>query len=189
MAERHEKGEERRRERGNMNIVEALEKALAAFGPNGENWAQGDKALTQPYCCVTLALSRIRTQDYEQVAKAQDVLWATMGLKTRLQAEKWNDTPERTWPEVKAAYEKAIFLAQQGYPMSSERRHLKYFKAHCEVWVKPLSRKARPKVIERVFVAHSLGEFYDLVREHYRGNRFKFIGWEEVTSDGKRIYP
>ena len=66
---------------------------------------------------------------------------------------------------------------------------MRYFQATCEVWVKPLFRKARPKIKQTVFAAHNMGEFYDLMRKHYAGHRFKFIGWQEVDANGAKIYP
>jgi hypothetical protein len=95
---------------------EVLRLALEKLGSNGEDWAQvkgGDYECDDAGHCASTAINSVR------------------GLKTRLAIHyftiaigvdasdgelwpiyHWNDAPERTFPEVKAAFERAIALAK-----------------------------------------------------------------------------
>jgi hypothetical protein len=96
---------------------EVLKLALEKLGPNGGDWAQvkgGDYECDDAGHCARTAINSVR------------------GLKTRLAIHyfklaigvdasdgefwpiyQWNDAPERTFPEVKAAFLKAIELAKE----------------------------------------------------------------------------
>jgi len=54
------------------------------------------------------------------------------------------------------------------------------FEAECEVWVKPMLRKARPKRIASTWMAESYEQFLRMLQEHYEGKRWKLTAWNEV---------
>lgn len=57
---------------------------------------------------------------------------------------------------------------------------LRCFQAECEVWVKPLFRKSRPKIITSTWMVESYEQFLRLVRQHYEGKRWTFKTWSEL---------
>lgn len=96
-----------------MTTEQVLTKALELLGPNGENWVK-EQQYGPCYCMVTAVqiaagqshaacLSKIPAYELLCIAAARD--YGTLGM--------WNDHARRTWPEVKAAFERAIELARQ----------------------------------------------------------------------------
>lgn len=85
-----------------------LKRALKLFGPNGERWGKRYYKSNDKFC----SLGAIR----ETISSAQFFILYTP-VKSLLQdvvggnVIAWNDNPIRKWPEVKAAFEKAIELA------------------------------------------------------------------------------
>lgn len=55
-----------------------------------------------------------------------------------------------------------------------------YFAAICEVWVKPLFRKARPKNLKTTWAANDYSDFLRMLRNHYEGKRWQLIEWHEL---------
>ena len=88
--------------------AERLRKALALFGPNGEKWVNRLPGNNE-YCSVTACAEADPTTSF---LSATDLLCSVVGLGEFEVLQRWNDAPERTWPEVKAAFEKAIELAE-----------------------------------------------------------------------------
>jgi hypothetical protein len=66
---------------------------------------------------------------------------------------------------------------------------MKYYAALCEVWVKPLFKRARPKNITSTWAAHDLNQFYELVREHYAGKRYKLLHFDELETKAPPAAP
>ena len=90
-------------------VAEVLEKALAAFGPNGEKWGQlGQLCMDGKECAIT-GCDVAAGDDYEALAGALDVLDR---LSAPLTIDVWQDAPERTFPEVKTVFEQAIAEAR-----------------------------------------------------------------------------
>lgn len=56
---------------------------------------------------------------------------------------------------------------------------MKMFRAECEVWVKPLFRKSRPKLMTTMWAAESYETFLLMLREHYEGKRWSLTRWSE----------
>jgi hypothetical protein len=96
-----------------MSTAEVLEKALELLGPNGENWQQGWSGI-QGECMVT-CISRIVPGDTGNRLRwdAWKFLYPAAGITGCECISAWNDAEGRTWPEVKAAFQKAIELAKQ----------------------------------------------------------------------------
>lgn len=57
---------------------------------------------------------------------------------------------------------------------------LRAFEAECEVWVKPLFRKARPKRFKTTWMADSYETFLHLLQIHYSGKRWQLLSWAEL---------
>lgn len=93
----------------NDNLVNILKQALAAFGPNGENWTQGKEAYRRPKCCVTLSFTADNQNALEEseIDEGCAALAEVLGISPD-DLEPWNDAPKRTWLEVKSLFEKAI---------------------------------------------------------------------------------
>ena len=58
---------------------------------------------------------------------------------------------------------------------------LKPYRVKVEVWVKPMFRKARPKVIDVTCCAPSLDELYRMLNKEYEGKRWKLLLVDEIT--------
>lgn len=100
-----------------MTTAEVLRKALELLGPNGEHWCQGryfdgDKACMQGATRVAAQELSQRTEAFLHIAKCTERLMEVLPTCEGNPIARWNDAPERTWPEVKAAFEKAIALAE-----------------------------------------------------------------------------
>jgi hypothetical protein len=85
-----------------MITKEILQGALALFGPNGENWV-GRFPRSGEECTVT-AIARASGR----AEGAADSSWRAFSEINNIDTSLgiWNDNS--TWPEVKAAFEKAI---------------------------------------------------------------------------------
>jgi hypothetical protein len=90
-----------------------LQSALKAFGPHGENWVQGTaKSMQWPNCCVNTSFMRIEViPNGTYIEDAVRVLFRVGEFEGGGASAQWNDAPERTWPEVKELFEKAIAAA------------------------------------------------------------------------------
>jgi hypothetical protein len=96
-------------------VADVLEMALAVFGPHGENWvkmAEGGQGHDMSKKCASLAIGE-QPVSQAPIQRAKAILCDVIGIDV-MGIYSWNDTPERTWPEVKAAYEKAIAAARRG---------------------------------------------------------------------------
>lgn len=95
-------------------VANVLRSALAKLGPNGEFWAKDDDKFHTDSFCSSTAISTQATG--LSAVKAREVLCSIVGVSNE-QCEYlwvWNDAPERTWADVKSAYEKAILMAEAG---------------------------------------------------------------------------
>lgn len=94
-------------------VTEALERALDNLGPNGENWVQGSiDAFMYPKCCIATALARAANPVGNIELKGTHVLALEL---LRISAGCgmivfWNDTPGRTFAEVKEVYLRKLDL-------------------------------------------------------------------------------
>ena len=100
-----------------MKSSEVLTKALELLGPNGELWCKSLPGVEWPVAgnCASTACGMADTPEGYQSWKARTYLARAIGipaLETHSQIHGWNDAPERTFPEVRAAFEKAIELAK-----------------------------------------------------------------------------
>ena len=91
-----------------MTTAEVLRKALELLGPNGTHWGRGEQCFGGKLC-AGMAIDRANRGQY-RVATLYKMLIPV--LDSQGTPIGWNDAPERTWPEVKAAFEKAIELAE-----------------------------------------------------------------------------
>ena len=94
--------------------AEVLRKALELLGPNGEHWCK-ERYFNGNKMCMQGATRRASL--YADDSGFTSALCTNALLKAVPDCEgnpiaRWNDAPERTWPEVKAAFEKAIGLAE-----------------------------------------------------------------------------
>jgi hypothetical protein len=95
-----------------MNASEVLRKALELLGPNGENWCQHGYHFGDSHCmqgAVHLVTSDQRTRNK---------CWSAMvkvlpPFESGNPIARWNDDSAREWPDVEAAFRKAITLAEQ----------------------------------------------------------------------------
>jgi hypothetical protein len=62
---------------------------------------------------------------------------------------------------------------------------MRTYRAECEVWVKPLFRKSRPKTQTTTWVANNYEQFLCLLREHYQGKRWTLRAWSEEIAGVK----
>ena len=76
--------------------------ALAAFGPNGENWVQ--RAGGKVTCCCVTAFHRV---GFASFGTPYNILCRIAGCGDG-GLSSWNDAPGRTFADVKALFEKAI---------------------------------------------------------------------------------
>jgi hypothetical protein len=59
---------------------------------------------------------------------------------------------------------------------------MRSFSATCEVWVKPLYKKSRPKNLTTTWCADSYEEMLGLLKAFYDGKRWKLLDWKEFTN-------
>ena len=83
-----------------------LKVALEKFKLNGEKWKKG-KIYGGEYCILTAIHS---------IAKSKFMIVGRLFKEANNINDsiiQWNDAPERTWTEIKEAFEKAIKLAKE----------------------------------------------------------------------------
>lgn len=100
--------------------ADVLRKALALMGPHGERWSRGC-----PSCgsyCVTTAIDDAGL-NYELAAA---FFRRAAGITPESYIPVWNDAPSRTFAEVKAAFEKAIALAEADRQLVTELKPSAY---------------------------------------------------------------
>lgn len=90
-------------------VKQTLQAALEAFGPNGENWTQGEDVFNEPKCCIGTSFARLPKYPKEALLdKCWKALRDASHRTNDISLITWNDEAGRTWPEVKALFEKAI---------------------------------------------------------------------------------
>jgi hypothetical protein len=89
---------------------EVLRLALEKLGPNGEHWIKGAYKRGETYCARGAVFYSV--DEASSVTAPCGYLTRAVAASDLLPFENWNDAPERTFPEVKAAFEKAISLAK-----------------------------------------------------------------------------
>ena len=87
--------------------AQILRDALELLGADGERWwhPRCGKAMDGRDCAYTALKA-----DTNEVASA--ILCRVAGVNSLFSLWEWNDDPDRTWPEVRAAFLKAIELAE-----------------------------------------------------------------------------
>lgn len=78
-------------------------------------WVQGDEAAfdgTMGCCAATALPVGWDEAGFRQTIAAADLIKSANGLNPMKPLSDWNDAPERTLPEVLAAYDKAIAAAE-----------------------------------------------------------------------------
>lgn len=94
---------------GAMKSSEILREALKKFGENGENWRSGRN--NGEYCSWGGIFAVVYGSAFAPWGAADQ--WAQkLGFNSAHQLFGWNDSESRTFPEVKAAFLKAIELAE-----------------------------------------------------------------------------
>lgn len=98
-----------------MTVKEGLQVALAAFGPNGENWAKGGEGSVVPtgkVCAATAAGNAALTTDVELFFKMRRFLYAALpeGYAALV---RFNDAPATTFEDIRALYNRAIEAANE----------------------------------------------------------------------------
>ena len=92
-----------------LTTVEVLTKALELLGPKGQHWVNSLPIRPCDFCVVTACGAACPTYS---IAPALDKFREAIGLSKYAAVDNWNDAPERTFPEVRAAFLKAIELAK-----------------------------------------------------------------------------
>lgn len=93
-----------------MKPSEILKKGLELLGPNGEHWWNGvDQSKEDDQCMAT---SIFYVGDAHEREIATMTMRKLFGSTTPLAVWRWNDTPGRTFAEVKAKFLQAIKLAE-----------------------------------------------------------------------------
>jgi len=92
-----------------LTTVEVLERALELLGPDGKYWVNSLPMRTCDFCVVTAVSAACPTYS---IAPALAKIREAAGLSKHAAVDIWNDAPERTFPEVRAAFLKAIALAK-----------------------------------------------------------------------------
>lgn len=94
--------------------ADVLRRALELLGPNGEMWIQGNFLGVDAECCALGAIWKAAFRsDPEGLMEESGRRYLRKALNV-INVADWNDAPGRTFAEVKAAFEKAITLAEQG---------------------------------------------------------------------------
>lgn len=100
-------------------VAQLLRAAKARHGPNGELWKRGGGGECGGPRCMALALV---DEAFGLSAAWESGLAAIRGVVPHseedglvLSVTHFNDDPERTWPEVAAAYDRAI-AAEESIP-------------------------------------------------------------------------
>lgn len=106
-----------------MTVKEGLQAALAALGPNGENWSKGNEEgiVGEGYLCAMTATGKVA--GVRQYTPKSAILFLAMrrALEAQLPPEaktspdlnvvKFNDDAATTFADVKALFERAIEAA------------------------------------------------------------------------------
>lgn len=102
-------------------VADVLRAALAAFGPNGENWTQGWRAKPEgpgpfepPFCCIGTSFNRLTGTAIASKESGLQALEKALGVTTGCALVEWNDVNGRTFAEVKELFEKAIAAESAG---------------------------------------------------------------------------
>ena len=94
-----------------MKASEILRIGLESLGPNGHNWIGGPDDIGLGVNCMSTALLKAGPSD--NLDAANWFLADAIGVDHLYEPiYKWNDTPGRTFAEVKAKYLEAIALAE-----------------------------------------------------------------------------
>lgn len=114
-----------------MTVKEGLQRALAAFGPNGEKWAKGNEPIKDltggfgvgmgckvpsGFLCAMTSCGKVTGLDHisfrdPAVQTFQDMRAAlenALPQEFRKSVVRFNDTPETTFADIKALFERAI---------------------------------------------------------------------------------
>jgi hypothetical protein len=98
-----------------FTVKEGLCAALAALGPNGEKWAQGDKNSVLPagFLCALTACGNVAPSFFSESPnsfyKIRSALEAQLPKhKSDTSIARFNDDPETTFADIKALFERAI---------------------------------------------------------------------------------
>jgi hypothetical protein len=103
-----------------MKPSEILRVGLERFGAGGERWSGYKSNPEHQHYCTATSVSDVDNGTSEFAAL--DFLCVAIGLDSRASSSEpcglkdiwgWNDKPERTFPEVKAKFLRAIALAEQ----------------------------------------------------------------------------
>lgn len=99
-----------------MKASEILERALGLFG-DGRNWRKAPYVGYDAPCARFAVMVAADGRDHPcrmsaDYHTALHVLRRVLGVETVLSVEAWNDAPERTFADVKAAFCRAIEAAQ-----------------------------------------------------------------------------
>lgn len=92
--------------------AQILRDALALLGPNGEHWRQGPWLLSNKCFCCSTAIGTAgggTMGPNPNCIKAEGVFREVIKApRSEIGIWRWNDAPERTFTDVKAAFERAI---------------------------------------------------------------------------------
>jgi hypothetical protein len=91
---------------------EVLREALKRLGPNGERWISG-LHWSGGKTCAGNAIYECADRIPTVFEPAQEFFATAIGGCGLRDIWRWNDDPSRTWPEVEAAFQKAITLAEE----------------------------------------------------------------------------
>jgi hypothetical protein len=90
--------------------------ALEKLGPNGENWIQGTENVMRhgdKFCAWTAIYNAHNPPVFSSLSQEEHSRYLGLfGFESHPALYRWNDAPERTFSEVKAAFERAIELAK-----------------------------------------------------------------------------
>ena len=89
------------------DVATTLRRALALFGPDGKNWIPYGYRWPQGWFCMVGALEEVMGLTYQETIKtpAYRALCEAAGVCV---IARYNDTPGRTFAEVRSVFERAI---------------------------------------------------------------------------------
>jgi hypothetical protein len=91
---------------------EILKAGLELLGPEGKHWAGFRNSNSAGYECTTTCIARV-ARGWNDECDVLDVLYKMFNTTTLGTIWRWNDAPERTFPEIKAKFLEAIALAEE----------------------------------------------------------------------------